>query len=421
MVRTRRDDFEEHIARWEKRARLRRDLVDKALAVSPAMILSSPATDHLRPFRQLVIVSRDTHPDPSGPIRISEFLPDGPWGHRNVKDMDAAADEIGKMLWKKLTVAYDPDVIAWTSTPEFTRGVHVAALMQADNAIRYRMSKLPRTVHIRGFDRDEFDELMRSESRRAHDMFERDPEGAVKILESWLKEIPTENPMRSNPEWVNNIIAINYDVLEKNVMPSMLPRLDDVRPGPRGAIMAELHELGCGGYGCVLPTLDKGIVLKVTTDTTEAEFASEHANDLVAPICVRYHLVMRLAAKYKGNRVFLLWRDAADEVGTLRHALGDRAYDKIQQQHWLAQVAYDALYKGKAPKVVAAAIDDWLEYLAAAGVDPTVPEPLRTFFLGMHDVYMKQHVLFGDVHAENIALVKGKWVIIDPGNVAVVD
>lgn len=410
-----RDDFETQIARWQKRAALRLELVQKALAVSPAIVLSDRSHESRPPMRQLVIVSYDTYPNPAGPIRISEFGVDGPYGHHNAKTMTAAAEEISRMPWKKIAVAYDPDVIAWTSTPEFARGIKVAALIQADNTLRYEVGKR----HGYGNDYDEAAAL----TRRAHAMFEDDPDGAVKMLEDRIKALAlNDNPaMKKNPDWVTTSIAINYDLLEKKVPPAWLPHLDNVRPGPRGTVQAEIHELGCGGYGCVLPTLDEKMVLKVTTDTTEAEFASQLASDLVAPVCVRYHLVIRLAARFRGEPIHLLWRDAADRVGKLEEDLGRAMKDVVNEQHRLAQLAYDALFRKKPIHQTSEAVNAWADYLDRLSRDKATKKPIADLFAGMHKVFMQQKILFGDVHSGNVAKVGDRWVIIDPGNIAVVD
>jgi len=64
-------------------------------------------------------------------------------------------------------------------------------------------------------------------------------------------------------------------------------------------------------------------------------------------------------------------------------------------------------------------ISDWLEYLDRA-YHRNNYKPICDLFAGMAKIYRKQHILFGDVHSGNVGVVDGKWVIIDPGNIAVV-
>ncbi len=80
-----------------------------------------------------------------------------------------------------------------------------------------------------------------------------------------------------------------------------------------------LPKFGCGNFGCVLPTGDPEIVLKLTHDKSEAQFAllasTMGANQ--PPGVVRYHSVVALPglSSDKMEPLFLLWRDVATGVG----------------------------------------------------------------------------------------------------------
>lgn len=407
------ETFEEEVAYYERRRADRIARVEASLRISPGMILTTHREGR-EPWLELVIVSRDTHPDPSGPVRATSFLVDGPWGHENAKTTRDIAIRIAEKSWDEITPASDADVIAWTSTPAFHRGTLVAALIQAGNALRFR---------ARGAGAHETAAAL---EQKAHAMFDRDPEGAVKLLEAALAKVgePIPNPSRAfvpNPAWVTSALAVSYDLIEAQVPSAWLPRFSDVRPGPRSHVLADLAELGCGGYGCVLPTHDAKVVLKVTTDTTEAEFATTLANELVAPVCVHYHLVVRLAARHRGEPIQLLWRDAADRVGKVAEDLGETMERRVNEQKEYAAEAYDAIYKGQAEAVVALRISTWLDYLDRMSRASSTKKPIADLFAGMHKVFMRQRILFGDVHAGNLGLVGGRWIIIDPGNIAVVD
>ena len=225
------------------------------------------------------------------------------------------------------------------------------------------------------------------------------------------------NP-HDNPAWVTKIIARHFEELEDEVQPKWLPKL--TKPtASAGKFVAAMKEYGCGAYGCVLPTLDPGVVLKLTTDDTEAEFAHDMAAKLTAPIVVRYHLVRALPDKYRGRDAYLLWRDSAEMVGDVVVAVSERggdgiaAEDAIWRQHRAAQKAFDALHKGRPAEKL---IKEW--EVAARTMGEKVPE-LRELADGMITNLHKDKVFMGDVHSGNIGRVNGRWVVVDPGHVAV--
>ncbi len=268
-----------------------------------------------------------------------------------------------------------------------------------------------------------------------------------------------------NPAWVTKILADSWEVLEDTIPPAWRPRLDSVEVTAADRISAGVHEYGCGVYGCVFPTHDPMVVLKVSTDDTEAEFALDLAATLVVPICVEYRQVMALDARYKGRRVHLLWRESANHVGEMEKVLGIRAVDYLHTQHAAAQLAYaaiqgvlippllDKLRKswvglvrpilgladhdddfqiftqlsevkiGRQVDMERRALSIWVAAVENMARQTKVPQ-LRRLANGMIEVYTRQHIFFGDVHDENVGLVAradgGHWVITDPGHVAVV-
>jgi hypothetical protein len=224
--------------------------------------------------------------------------------------------------------------------------------------------------------------------------------------------------LKQNPPWVTHVLADAFESLSSQVPPQWLPELENVRGGPRGTLVAEIQEFGCGAYGCVLPTLDPAVVLKVTTDDTEADFASQLAADLVTPICVEYYMAVALSARHAGRPIFLLWRESADDVGNLAAVLGPEAEKLIDAQHVAAQAAYKALYEKQDARDLLRRWEHACGQMAAAG-------ELGTLATGMLEVYRKQRVFFGDIHAGNLGRVfrgseRGQWVITDPGHVAVI-
>jgi hypothetical protein len=224
--------------------------------------------------------------------------------------------------------------------------------------------------------------------------------------------------LKDNPAWVTHTLADAFESLSSQVPPQWLPKLDDVRGGPRATLVATLKEYGCGAYGCVLPTLDRSVVLKVTTDSTEAEFASQLAADLVAPIVVEYYMAVSLAARHEGRPIYLLWREGADDVGKVDQVIGVDAAYYIDEQHKAAQLAYKALRDGSDPKSLLRAWE-----VACHEMGKAVPE-LRSLADGLVKIFRAQKIFFGDIHAQNLGRVFrggeiGEWVVTDPGHVAV--
>lgn|SRR5512142_1198626 len=246
--------------------------------------------------------------------------------------------------------------------------------------------------------------------------------------------------MVPNPPWATKIIADVYDSLQGMGVPARwMPRFQDVVPIGGDGVEASVREYGCGQYGCVFPTLDDKVVLKLTADDTEAEFAAHLAPSLERPICVRYYMVIRPegALDQKHSQVYLLWRDSADYVGKLdvffdektgSSRQGDRAMILINEQWDAAQLAYKAINGeiegGRPHDLMRQTIAAWLETCEAMARQTQVPE-LRELGDGLVEVYRAQQIFFGDIHAGNLGLVHrtdgDHWVITDPGHVAVVD
>lgn len=85
-----------------------------------------------------------------------------------------------------------------------------------------------------------------------------------------------------------------------------------------------MEELGCGHYGCVMPTSDPQVVVKVTSDMTEAAFVAAamvlgppgyQPDDWTDAGIVQYHGIYRLPGLHRGRPMFVLWREAATKVG----------------------------------------------------------------------------------------------------------
>jgi hypothetical protein len=215
--------------------------------------------------------------------------------------------------------------------------------------------------------------------------------------------------------------------MREYVRPAWLPIIEAVEYTQPGLVVGEIHEYGCGAYGCVFPTHDPKVVLKITADDTEAEFAAMLAPSIAAPICTDYYTVLKLGKKFKDSHkgtekteLYLLWREAASHVGDAER-LGKAARRLILEQHGRAQAAYHAIFHHQDDQVIAGDVRAWLAALDRMAEDPTV----GALGAGMARTFREQRILFGDVHDGNVGIVHrgadDMWVITDPGHVAVVE
>lgn len=160
----------------------------------------------------------------------------------------------------------------------------------------------------------------------------------------------------TNPPWTDKILKTHWAALERRVgaagMPTKMtePRglaelgkeiarvqasvdkgmtdawwLEDLaRKKSNYAILAKqkakgFNEFGSGHYGTVLPTGTPGMVIKITTDQTEAAFVAAYLsmpkNKRPAGI-IPYRKLLAIRGESRMKRpVFVLWRDEAQYVG----------------------------------------------------------------------------------------------------------
>ena len=121
-------------------------------------------------------------------------------------------------------------------------------------------------------------------------------------------------------QWVDQTIwNVRDALLQKGVDWAWLPRELPSSAAPRPH---SVEEFGCGAYGCVMPTNQDGLVLKLTSDGSEAWFA-QIAQELSRKEgwpagIVHYRRVVGLADQTLENQpLYLLWRTEAFEVGKL--------------------------------------------------------------------------------------------------------
>jgi hypothetical protein len=225
-----------------------------------------------------------------------------------------------------------------------------------------------------------------------------------------------------NPAWATHAIADAYEILEQRVPPEWMPQLDRVRPGPRGTLQGKFIEFGCGKFGCVFPTLSEDTVLKITTDRSEAEFAAGASSDLTMPIVTEYRMVMSLAARYEGRPIYLLWREAAFNVGELGASIGGKRGHEVEktihEQHEAAHAVLERVVGGRDARRELVAWRDAVQRMMQ------IPQ-LKFVATGMLRELADHGLFLGDVHGGNIGQVDREgdepWVVTDPGHVVVID
>lgn len=128
-------------------------------------------------------------------------------------------------------------------------------------------------------------------------------------MKDW-ESIFWKDRVRENPAWSNAAVTDLWSQLERRVGKKRMP----LRRG------SKYREYGAGRYGVVLPTGQTGVVLKLTTDKSEAMAAAWLARQRrPLPGIARYYDVLELPVKHRGRTVYALWREEAHYVGGIRY------------------------------------------------------------------------------------------------------
>ena len=252
---------------------------------------------------------------------------------------------------------------------------------------------------------------------------------------------------RSNPAWSMKAVVDRWRSVVKIVGKKMMPL-----PARRGG----LREYGSGRYGTVLPTGTPGVVLKVTTDESEAYAAQWLAAQKRPPKgIVRYLRVLELPVTHRARTVYLLWREEALWVGGIglwarKNGLAKQWRDEdrlLEQTTSTAQTLVQRLRRSPAQaRAFRAAATRGFEravtaperamarrFLALQRLPPgkSVETTVERVMLGARILSrgqvlpevggamllaFKRGVFFSDVHAGNIGVTRGVVVITDPGN-----
>ncbi len=238
---------------------------------------------------------------------------------------------------------------------------------------------------------------------------------------------PAPPSRRANPlpsAWGREALGATWDALQAHARPEWLPRSPNEPP------------IACGSDGCVWTTRGRHLVLKLTRDPSEAEFARRARSIGEGPQgIVRYH-----AAARAGN-VWALWRTEARDVGKLRLAPRDVAgliafrdwagdallLDKrggVGTEFWQeveraqARVPHDAHLRHSSDRYGGDAARDRLaldvacclralDALSSSRELGDVVEALR--------FYLNRGILLADVHDGNLGRVQGRVVITEAG------
>lgn len=274
-----------------------------------------------------------------------------------------------------------------------------------------------------------------------------------------------------NPPWVDRALNKNWDKLVARVGAELVPTI-----ASSSVKKKSFTELGCGHYGCVLPTNTPGIVFKVTSDPSEARFISAYSSipESERPIgIVRYMGVWHVEdSSHRDRPIFFVLRDEADQVGRLplqsTHAdrqiriMSRRTVDRLSRFKDFASIARDKIVRSTSHDLFdeLSKLHDWAQNTAdweLATSNKAAKDVLRNFdrrpihkaalairyahiiaeeMVGEDVGYLigealgfciDQGMLLADVHTGNIGLVQPEgysqpmWIITDPGHMVPLD
>lgn len=256
--------------------------------------------------------------------------------------------------------------------------------------------------------------------------------------------------VRQNPAWTNSALLRQWDDIERLVGRAHMPK---VTKHTANKLIAK--EYGTGAYGTVMPTNTKGIVVKVTSDPSEAKFA--YVLQLLGKYpqgIVKYHEVFRLHGSHNSRPVFVLWREEAYDVGESLPEESEYMLEEMRQKLDPAfRLTYSPELKERHLKPIKSAVQTYRKRTGYehGGSGPNMidgfwvwvqGEDVRAGFdvdagravaddmahsgngrlvgAAIRDM-IDQDLVLADVHAGNVGRVKRngqfRTVITDPGNV----
>lgn len=255
---------------------------------------------------------------------------------------------------------------------------------------------------------------------------------------------------KSNPPWADSILKAAYPAIQAAAPKSALPIPEERIDQSSGRKKIGWREYGTGHYGTVYPTNSPGLVMKLTSDPTEAAFVAAY---LSLPArnrsngIVNYHAVYRVPGVLKSKRpVFVIWRDEAVHVGIDAlerwvHSSNNVPYHERSLRHVAkylndAKTAANKIRTLLKKSVTTASGARRRELLIERFTDEFTMatsemqnEPLGNYVGEAMSMLLDQGLLLADVHTGNIGMPTGDveeqigetCIITDPGHAVALD
>lgn len=130
------------------------------------------------------------------------------------------------------------------------------------------------------------------------------------------------------PPWTLRFLTDNWDTIERGSMAEWMPR----EVSGSTARKRRADALGCGHYGCVFLTNTPSLVMKISSDPSEALFinAALKLGEWPSGI-VQYKAILDLPGAHRNRPVFIIWREEAFDVG--KHDEKHYAYREFSSYH----------------------------------------------------------------------------------------
>lgn len=154
--------------------------------------------------------------------------------------------------------------------------------------------------------------------------------------------------LHPNPAWVDAVMISVWDELQSTVGSKALP----VPYESGDDLPVTFREYGCGSWGCVYPTSTDGLVVKVTSDESEAAFIQDAINEAkrygFPEGMVRYYMVAKVSGAKRlsprgdeYNSIYVIWREGVDHVGeeAIDMARRDYGFKHVDQCMDLLKIA----------------------------------------------------------------------------------
>ena len=236
--------------------------------------------------------------------------------------------------------------------------------------------------------------------------------------------------------WVDRSFKSILSALEQKVPASWLPRtisekteeytvgFDPTRHSKTTRFKKPVvEELGCGHYGCVMPTHEPDLVFKITTDVSEAAFVARALELESTAGIVEYKAIYSTGLQHKGRPLFVLWRTEAFSVGEWQYS---RTHPAEPNKDYARRIDHDASKDLAAflswAKIVRAYMHPRLREIQTknASIGPSSDDGVWRSPLSLKRLANKQAALTGaaGVVEERRALLKSAWSAYERGEAA---